>query len=136
MTSPTDGSTPAATPAQAQVVIHGRQIESLEALRRQACEAMHTDPGWHVTLDNGETITIPHPLFVDDDVNDRIRDASGNVGMAKAVLGEAGHAKLIAGGGRSGDVVLAWGAMSRGIADTVPAGAKGETAGSPTQSSS
>lgn len=86
---------------------NGRRLK-LQELRAQGVEALKHEPGFDIELDNGEVITIPHPMLVDDEVQASLADADGPIALAKMVLGEEEHAKFLAGGGHSNDVALAW----------------------------
>lgn len=101
----------------------------LDELREQAAEALGCDPGYRVELDEGQPIFIPHPMFLDDTMQEGVDDADGAVDLARAVLGEAEHKRFLAAGGRSNDVALAWAHMRKQIEGVVP-----ETK-TPTQSS-
>jgi hypothetical protein len=95
---------------------------TLEALRQQAAEALKTEPGYQIDLDNDESVFVAHPLFVDDSVSAAVQNAENPVEIAKAVLGEEDHAKLLANGGRSADVSLAWALMQSQASDVTPSG--------------
>lgn len=87
----------------------------LEELRVQATEALGMDPGIELELDDGSTITIVSPLLLDDDTQEIVDKAEGAVATAKAILGEEEHARFIAAGGHSNDVMLAWKLMSEDL---------------------
>lgn len=91
----------------------------LAEMRDQALDALGMEPGLELELPNGEVVLVPSPMLVGDDVQSRLSDEDV-VATAKAVLGEELHAKLIAGGGNSNDVMLAWKLMSEEIEDRGP----------------
>jgi hypothetical protein len=83
----------------------------LAEMRNQALEALDMDPGLELDLPNGDVVTVPNPMLAADDVQEKLN--GGNVvDAAKAILGEDEHAKLVAGGGSSNDVILAWRLLS------------------------
>lgn len=84
----------------------------LAEMRSQAVESLGMEPGIELELDNGETLNIPNPMFVSEEAQELIESATGTIASAKAILGETEHARLIAGGGRSADVMLAWQIMA------------------------
>jgi hypothetical protein len=84
----------------------------LAEMRSQAVESLGMEPGIELELDNGETLNIPNPMFVSEEAQELIESATGTIASAKAILGEAEHARLLAGGGRSADVMLAWQIMA------------------------
>jgi hypothetical protein len=103
-------------------------VLSLADFEQQAIEALGQTPGKTIRLDNGESVTIPHPMLVSDEQQARIEavendddlnlDEDGKINgqrppskaarLARAVLGEEQHARFIAGGGKSNHVMLAW----------------------------
>jgi hypothetical protein len=87
----------------------------LAELRVQATEAIGMDPGLELELDDGSTITIVSPLLLADDVQEVVDKAEGAVATAKAILGEDEHARFIAAGGHSNDVMLAWKLLSEDL---------------------
>jgi len=89
----------------------------LEEMRSQAIDALGMDPGFELELDNGETITIPNPMFVTEDAQELIESAEGTIASAKAILGDIDHKRLIEGGGHSNDVMLAWRLMAEDVKD-------------------
>lgn len=89
-----------------------RRRLKLAEMREQAVDALGMDPGMDLELDNGDTIVIPNPMFVSEDAQELIEAAQGTIASAKAILGADEHAKLIAGGGHSADVMLAWRIMA------------------------
>lgn len=95
---------------------------TLDELREQGTEALGVDPGLEITLPTGETVLVPSPILVDDAQQKAIEDSQGNVQLAKAIVGDAEHERLLAGGGRSNDVILAWRLLTQGrAADPKPA---------------
>ena len=90
---------------------NGRRLKLTE-MRAQAHEAMGVEPGFEIELDDGSIFNIPSPMMLDDVADAAMRAAgTDSVALARAVLGDDGHAALLAGGGRSNDVVLAWNLM-------------------------
>ena len=87
----------------------------LAELRTQATEALGMDPGLELELDDGSTITIPSPLLLADDIQEVVDKAEGAVATAKAILGDDEHARFIAAGGHSNDVMLAWKLLSEDL---------------------
>lgn len=83
----------------------------LEEMRNQALDALGMEPGIELELADGEVIVVPNPMLAADDVNEKL--TGGDVTeAARAILGDEAHAKLLAGGGSSNDVILAWRLMS------------------------
>lgn len=80
----------------------------LTEMRNQAVEALGMDPGMELELDDGNVVTIPNPMFVSEEAQAQIEGATGSIATAKAILGDDEHARLVAGGGHSNDVMLAW----------------------------
>lgn len=111
-----------------------RRRFKIQEMRAQACDALGIEPDFEIEFEPAidsetgtetepETIIIPHPLFLPDDVQAKVNDAGDDpIAMAKAVLGEDDHAKLIANGGNSNDVVLAWASMRKNVTGTLPGG--------------
>lgn len=91
----------------------------LAEMRDQAMDSLGMDPGIVLELPNGDTVTVPNPMLVADDVTEGLADAD-TVSTAKAVLGEDAHARLLEGGGTSNDVMLAWRIMSKEVDDKGP----------------
>jgi len=81
-------------------------------------EALGMDPGIELELDNGEVLSVPNPMFVSEEAQALIEAAEGTIGTAKAILGDEEHARLIAGGGHSADVMLAWRLMAEDVEKT------------------
>ena len=103
---------------------------TLDELRAQASDALGVVPGITLKLDHGAKITIPHPMFVDDDVLEVMQgmgDQGDAITIAKTLLGED-YKVLREHGGRSADVVAAWTIMNKQMSDTMPG------SGDPTQS--
>jgi len=94
----------------------------LDEMRQQAAEALKTDPGYEIELEDGVVVFIPHPLFADDRVSEEVEKATNAVEIAAAVLGEEEHAKFLAAGGRSSDVSLAWALMQHESEDKLADG--------------
>jgi hypothetical protein len=89
-----------------------RRRMKLEEMRTQAVEALGMDPEFELELDDGECVTIPNPMFVSEEAQELIEKAQGQIASARAILGEVEHKRLISGGGRSADVMLAWRLMA------------------------
>lgn len=95
----------------------------LTEMRNQATEALGVEPGMELELDNGEIVNVPHPLFLSDEAQTKVNKAgTDTVAMAKAILGDEEHAKFIAHGGHSNDVMLAWRLLSQSMLDSLPNG--------------
>lgn len=112
---------------------------SLDDFEDQAIDALGQSPGLTLTLRNDDIVTIPHPLLLDDERQELVErvqkhldedlDENGSpngkidgqpappyaVRFAKAILGEAEHARFLAGGGTSNKVALAWQYMTEGL---------------------
>jgi len=103
---------------------------TIEELRAQAADALGVSPGITLRLAEDVKITIPHPMFVDDDVLE-VMHAGGatmsQVEVAKTLLGKDFQV-LRDHGGRSSDVTAAWTIMNKQMSDTMPG------TGVPTQS--
>lgn len=94
-----------------------RRRMKLEEMRTQAVDALGMDPGMELELDNGETVSIPNPMFVSEEAQEEIEAATGTIASARAILGDVDHKRLIEGGGRSSDVLLAWRIMAEDVKD-------------------
>lgn len=94
-----------------------RRRMKLAEMRTQAVDALGMDPGMELELDNGESVSIPNPMFVSEEAQEEIEAATGTIASAKAILGEVDHKRLIAGGGHSADVLLAWRLMAEDVKD-------------------
>lgn len=95
---------------------------TVDELREQAAEALGVSPGITLKLDHGVKVTIPHPMFVDDDVLEALQtegEQANPIVIAKALLGED-FKVLREHGGRSADVVAAWTIMNKQMQDTMP----------------
>lgn len=86
---------------------NGRRLKLAE-LRAQGMEALRMEPGFEIELEDGSTITVPHPLLIDDETQSRVQDSVGAIGLAKALLGDEEHARFVKAGGHSADITLAW----------------------------
>ncbi|MGH3439977.1 MAG: hypothetical protein ACRDRN_26480 [Sciscionella sp.] len=84
----------------------------LEELRAQGTEALGMVPGFEIELDDGSTVNVPNPMLVADDTQELIDASKSSVDTAKAILGADEHARFIAAGGHSNDVLLAWRLMT------------------------
>lgn len=84
-----------------------RKRFKLAEMRDQSIDALGMVPGLDIELEDGGVVTVPNPLLASDDVNELVA-ANKIVDAAKAILGEEDHAALLAGGGHSADVLLAW----------------------------
>ena len=103
---------------------------TLDELRAQAADSLGVDAGLTLRLSDEVTLTIPHPMFVDDDVIDGMQamsDQNNPVEIAKLLLGDD-YKVLRDHGGRSNDVVAAWSIMQKQMGDVLPG------SGDPTQS--
>lgn len=98
---------------------NGRRLKLTE-LRAQGTESLGMEPGYEIELDDGSTIVIPNPLLVDDTTQDALQGADGVIATAKAILGETEHARFLAGGGHSNDVMLAWNLMRKEAEEAGP----------------
>lgn len=94
---------------------------TIDELRAQAAEALGVRPGLTLRLAEGVAVTIPHPMFVEDEVLEVMQQgASANpIAMAQALLGED-FKVLREHGGRSSDVIAAWTIMNQQMNDTIP----------------
>lgn len=104
-----------------------RRELSLDEFRDQAMDAIGQAPGVTLRLGNDETVTIPHPMLIDDQrqveidkAQDDDGDESQTIRFARAVLGPEQHEKFLAGGGNSNDVTLAWAWMSKTAEEAGP----------------
>jgi hypothetical protein len=112
---------------------------NLEDFEAQAIDSLGGVAGVNLTLRNGDIVTIPHPMLLDDDTQtevervqahrdeDRDEDGAPNgkiggedappfaIRLAKAILGPEDHARFLAGGGSSNKVGLAWQYMTEGL---------------------
>lgn len=111
---------------------------NLADFEEQAIDAIGQTPGITLELDNGDSVTIPHPMLVTDEQQAEIErvqenadlDADGKINgerpdaqsirLARAVLGDEGHKRFIEGGGKSNHVMLAWQMMARELQDKGP----------------
>lgn len=95
-------------------------ISDLVAFRAQAAEGIGGE-GYRFQLEpGGEIFLVPHPLLLDDDANDAIKVAVGNVDVARAIMGTEAYERFRAAGGRSGDVLLAWRKLTRDMSTPDP----------------
>lgn len=111
-----------------------RREFALSEFREQVIDARGHLLSIRLKGDSGEVFEIPHPMSISDEVQKRIervqagldldRDEKGEpvfplkvngepaeplvVRSAKALLGDDLHARFIADGGHSNDVILAW----------------------------
>ena len=114
---------------------------TLEAFEAVVVEALGEKPGVTLELKDGSEIHIPHPATVDDDrlteiervqnlrdldeetdedgTKHRVEKIGGidaepfAIRFARAILGPADHARLIAGGGKSAHVIQGWQWLTR-----------------------
>lgn len=100
----------------------GKARFKLEALREQATESLGASPGYVIELDDGTEVTIPNPMFVDDDTQETIEAADSTIDIARAVLGDDTFDKFRAAGGRSNDVAIAWQLMQKEAEANLPSG--------------
>jgi hypothetical protein len=100
----------------------GKARFKLEALRTQATESLGVEPGYVIELDDGTEINIPNPLFVDDDMQEKLEDADSTIDLAKAVLGDEDYERFRASGGRANDIALAWQMMQKSAESVLPNG--------------
>ena len=101
---------------------------TIDELRAQAADALGVRPGLTLRLAPDVAVTIPHPMFVEDDVLEIMQGgaAANPIEMAKALLGD--DFKILREyGGRSADVIAAWTIMNQAMNDTIPG------TGTPTQ---
>lgn len=97
----------------------------LSEMREQAMESLGMEPGFELELDDGGIVVVPNPTLVPDDVQAKMSDPDQNpIDTARAVLGEEDHKRLLAGGGHSNDVMLAWKLMSDEISARGPKASK------------
>jgi len=118
-----------------------RRTFKLDEFAEQATDALGSAPGLDIELDNGEHVTIPHPMLVDDDTQaavERVQRKEDldhgpdgelldtidgqpagpfSVRFAKAVLGEAEYKRFSAGGGNANHIGLAWQYLTKGLED-------------------
>jgi hypothetical protein len=93
---------------------------TIDELRAQAADALGVTPGITLRLADDVKITIPHPMFVEDDVLEIMQGSNTSpVDMAKTLLGKDFDV-LREHGGRSADVVAAWTIMNKQMNDTLP----------------
>lgn len=110
---------------------------TLAAFEAVVIEALGEKPGVTLELNDGTEIYVPHPATVDDDrlaeiervqnlrdLDEEVDEKTGErirvekiagqwaepfaVRFARAIIGPADHARLIAGGGKSAIVIQAW----------------------------
>src|ERR1700760_1840190 len=91
-----------------------RKRMKLAEMRNQAVDSLGMDPGFELELDDGGTVLVPNPLLAPDGVNELVAD-NKIVDAARLLLGDADHDKLLAGGGHSSDVMLAWQLMKKDL---------------------
>ena len=96
-------------------------VNDLAAFREQALENAGGSGYTFQPVDGGEMFLVPSPLALTEDQNERLEKAKGNVAIAKALLNTEAdpevHARFIAAGGRSGDVLLAWRELTQSVND-------------------
>lgn len=95
-----------------------RKVLKLAEMRDQAIDALGMEPGLDLEADDGQVITVPNPMLAPDGVQDLLAD-NKIVEAAKLILGDDEHTRLLAHGGHSNDVLLAWRLMKDDLdADT------------------
>lgn len=111
-----------------------RRKLALAEFREQVIEAQSQISSLVLVADNGDEFEVPHPMLVSDDAQKRLeivqlgedldKDEDGQfvkppkikgklaeplvIRTARALLGDAEHARFIAAGGHSNDITLAW----------------------------
>jgi hypothetical protein len=103
---------------------------TVDELREQAAEALGVEPGIKLRLAKDILLTIPHPMFLDDDISEAMAEmgeTASAVQVAKLLLGDDWKV-LREHGGRSSDVVAAWTIMNKQMQDVMPG------SGTPTRS--
>jgi hypothetical protein len=97
-----------------------------EELHQQVSDATGMQPSLELELDDGSAVDIPHPLFLTDEHQAEIdqlrKDEAGTIAMAKAIVGEVDHKRLLASGYASTDVMLAWLLMQQDMSGVLPDG--------------
>jgi hypothetical protein len=71
-----------------------------------------------VETDDGKVWTFPHPLFADDDTNERLEAAAGDLGKARVLLGDQWDDYVKSGGDANGLMLVYMAARSE-AQDTV-----------------
>lgn len=100
---------------------------TVDELRAQAADALGVDPGITLRLTPEVAITIPHPMFVDDNVLEgmaSLQNGGSPIDIAKLLLGDE-YAVLRAHGGRATDVTAAWTIMNKQMEGHLPGLGKG-----------
>lgn len=81
----------------------------LEAIRTKAAEVLKTDPEIEIELNDGTTVTLVHPMFLDDETQARVDEAGDDaIKLANALLGEEEYARAHAAGLQANDVNAAY----------------------------
>ncbi|MEV0526639.1 hypothetical protein AB0I66_24660 [Streptomyces sp. NPDC050439] len=76
----------------------------LSEVKQQFVEAV--GPEVEFELDNGETLTFPHPLFADDEWSEKVDAAETNRAKAHAILGDEQYDKFVAAGHQDMEMAL------------------------------
>lgn len=115
-----------------------KRVLNLADFEEQAIDALGQTPGITIELDNGEVVSIPHPMLVTDEQQAEIEKVQENadldedgkvdgqrpepqaVRLARAVLGDEEHKRFLAGGGKSVHVMLAWQMMTKELQEKGP----------------
>ncbi len=77
----------------------------LSEVKTQMAEAVGGDDVEFET-DNGDVLTFPHPLFTEDEWDQRVDGADNAHDKAVAILGEEQYEKYAAAGHKDNDIVL------------------------------
>jgi hypothetical protein len=97
-----------------------------EELHQQVTESTGMDTGIELEIDDESVVVVPSPLFLDDDETARIDEirtsGAGTIELAKTIVGEENHKRLIAAGYSSNDVMLAWLLMQQDMSGVLPDG--------------
>ncbi|MFJ7238216.1 hypothetical protein ACIQWB_13935 [Streptomyces olivaceus] len=82
-----------------------RKRYKLSEVKQQMTEAVGGDQVEFET-DNGDILTFPHPLFTDQEWDEKVDGAENPRDKALAILGEEQYAKYAAAGHKDGDIGL------------------------------
>ncbi|MFF9758570.1 hypothetical protein ACF1G4_03215 [Streptomyces caelestis] len=90
----------------------------LSQVRQQYVDAVGGDQV-EVELNDGATLTFPHPLFADDEWSEAVDAAESNRDKARAILGDEQYEKFHAAGHADADIALMFLELNRDMQDQV-----------------
>lgn len=95
-----------------------RKRYKLSEVKQQMTDAVGGDQVEFET-DNGDVLTFPHPLFTDEEWDEKVDGAETARDKAIAILGEEQYEKYAAAGHKDGDIALLMLAVQQDMQDQV-----------------